>query len=272
MRFFKTASFGLYVLLTLSSLATNARECSSFLSRTYISSQNHKFLIQNSLIQPESWASDLALLATQGHLISQSDPSLSARGLLVESGGLCGPTCVAFIVASKDFYQSKRRSFYWVENIDSIVLRLINNYQTVALGLNDPTGHDPRLGTVLELYTSRFNQQNLEWGLYSRQIDEESISHMNYYLNIKNGIVIATASFLGSSSSPSTAKHALILLGVHTEHQLLTLIDPNQPWDVLVTKYEIKNNKIHFRLNDSLYGGQGQSDVYISAATSFTIN
>ena len=271
MLFQKSLSLVLSALIAFSSLALEAQECSNYLSNTYTITQNYNFLIHSGLVRPKTWGGDLAFLATHGHLISQSDELLAAQGLLVENGGLCGPTCVAYLIASKDFFESQRQSLYWVDNTDTIILKLLNNYQIVALGQNNPTGHDPRLGTHLELYTSRFNTQNSEWGFYSRQLDPESVGQMNYHLNTLNGLIVITAEFNKQPANRPASRHALVVLGIQTEDQLITLIDPNSPWSVLVTKYEVKNHKIHFTLDQNLYGAQGHSDVFIHFATSFTI-
>jgi hypothetical protein len=269
--------FKLFIFIILSLINSNlyAQECSKYLRPQYhqqiaLLTSDYREVVNQRLVPPGSWAADLTYLAVNNMLIPQNHPKLAYRNLLAEGGGLCGPTCVAYVAASQDFHTSQRRSSYWVTNLDIIIDSLIRNYQEIALVNDHPSGEDPRMGTQLDFFTEEFNPKTREFGVVAKTVPELTIENLNNVLNQQNGLVIGTAQLIVKRDSVFIA-HAIVILSINTLDQLITILDPNFPSKILITSYSTYEGKIYFALNKDAYGDSGLNQVYLTRATSFTI-
>ncbi len=247
-----------------------AFQCESYLGYKYQLVQNIKDVVNDEFIPPRSWAAAFAELALNTHLISQTDPILNEMGLIVEGGGLCGPTCVANIAASIDYYKNNK-SLYWVYNSHIFIDGIIRNYAVVAKSLREPIELDPRFGTYITPFLSEYNPKNVDLRLNVRKIKPNSTKIFSNQFRMLNSILLGFVAFNPVIKNNNTLGHAIVILGVNEKSKQIMIVDPNTPSDVLATSYEIINNEIYFYLDSALYGDKGQNLVVLEEVTSFTI-
>lgn len=258
-------------ILTFKAYAQKAPTCSEFLDSDllYYTTTKYEALVPQ-VIPANSWAADFAYLSVNQHLISQTDPKLKALGLVLpeeEKGGICGPTCVGNIAASLDFHTSQRRSLYWVNNVDVFIDGLIRKYQEIALQYNDPTGHNPLLGTFTHFFASEYNEKNIEMGVKAEHFSDANPLRLMIQVKKSNKLIVGTVTF--HQDKTAHARHAIVILGINLSKKQLLIVDPNDPHKILVTSYLVLNDKMYFSLNEDLYGTDGQSDVHLDEILSF---
>lgn len=271
-RLITVISTTLLVITFLGSIS-QAQQCQRYLNPQIsinLLTNAYSEVVNPTFIQQGSWASSLADLAVSGRLISQTDPKLDAMNLLADGGGVCGPTCISYIAASQDFHSSKKRSTYWVDNLHIFIDGLLRNYQEIALAQNHSTGLDPRMGTILDFFTSNLNPRINELGVNARMVNETDIVNLEKSLRNQDGILIGVAQLIKRRSTGYVA-HAIIILSINTSDKLLVILDPNNPSKLLITNYTVYNDKIYFALDETVWGDSGTNQVYLSDATLFTI-
>lgn len=269
--FFLISIFNLKLSFNTSS--AEAYVCNGFLNSDTTVIEDLSEIVNSNYIPPGTWAADYALMAFHGVLITQDDPKLHNMGLLVDGGGLCGPTCITNIVASKDFYTSHGRSTYWAKHADTLLKSLLDSYQRTALRLEDHSGQNPLLGTFIKFFTGEFNPEALSLGVYVKNISPLSLNQMQSVLHIENGLLQSVVQFINPSSPFYGNRHAIVIIGLNTDKRELILSDPNDASVLIRALYTIDENQaIEFNLEDELYENNlNDSRVRLEEVFSFTI-
>lgn len=271
-------TFYLGVLVSLNS--ANANLCKDYLILTSAQTSSSSSQIVKSVdelvgandIKYNSWAADYVTMALQNHLISQSDLRLYEMNLIIEGGGLCGPTCVTNIAISRDFHISEGKSTYWSRHAPTFINGLINSYRRAILKFKELAGENALLGTYLEFFTGEFNSDIPDLGVYARSIPVDSPNMMNHHLKNKNGILLALVEFIDPLSPFYNSGHAIVILGMNKETKHLIVSDPNNPDIVLRTPYKIIQSTLEFNLQDEEYHQTGTgARVRLVEVYSYTI-
>lgn len=261
------------ILLSVLAICGPARaqygQCSQFLGPelTIVLSNDISDILAQDYFGSNNWAKEYITLTGKESLINQSDPRLGSLGLLVEKGGLCGPTCLANVYIAKDSLTAKTPSDYWSQQAPQLIHRILNRYNEHVLGVKGLPYVDPRMGTFLEYYMSEGSSILREMGIRARNLDVKSPDHIFYQIRRKDSIIVGQVEF--PQSEQLSGAHAIMILGADSKNKRLILADPNEPNKILITDYVLDGYKLKFFLWPDLYHGV-ETLVTLESAYLFT--
>jgi plasmid stabilization system protein ParE len=176
-------------------------------------------------------------LAWQNKLLSQMDPALVKRGLVVPDGGLCASTCGVNVLRalydynllSHDKFKADRR------------LRDIVRYAEEAWGVDARRGLTLEdLGNALEVLAERLGDFYVRSQLHRGFFSETDL------IPPLDSLIVAQI----TTTNPEIS-HAIVILQTNPVDQSIVFSDPNDSGKITYTYYEIVNDPQgyeHFRI------------------------
>lgn len=171
-----------------------------------------------SALDGTSVAQHLYDLSQKNRLIHQLDNRLYQRQLIVQNGGLCGPTCAVNVIhAVADYLGLGTQKF---DHADYYIHRMIDHiWQSYR--------KDARMGIDFEALSSAMDRIRRELGIdlsfYRALLPYNNIDPSWLRLGF-NELAIASIT-VGNGMN-----HAIILLEIDTRNRQILYIDPNHPW------------------------------------------
>lgn len=169
-------------------------------------------------------------LASEGKLIRQQDKTLEDRNLLIENGGLCGPTCMV----NMSIAGLARKGMMFEKAPDQAIHDIVTTYEKFFAA-------DAREGVYLDALTTAGRR------IYGRLFLPRPIlklpGDMEYYLESGSGLIMVAIHFKTSHTA-----HAMAILKVDKKTQTLIVSDPNAPELIYRVPYIMdKDNNMAFK-------------------------
>ncbi len=199
-----------------------------------------------SFRDPNSLSAAYFKLAHYGHLISQMDPRLRQRGLVLPNGGLCVTASFANLTLSLisnlglpiqsskldqmvDVYVKFYRENYKADaRLGAYVHRFSRVFESLSRTLT-------QAGVPVETSTQHYASVPDALTIYHAIIDPQSL-------------IIATVQFKKRSARMANDLHAVVVLDIDPVNQLILVSDPNRPHHVFYSKYRESAQGVTFEI------------------------
>lgn len=192
-------------LILFASASATERECARLL------------LPSEATLDADSLSAQFRELALGGLLISQKDPHLRERALVLPNGGLCSSTCGANVLHAGLAYL-KRDTQYFLQRSDEAIERLVKKVWSLY-------HHDARIGLDFKKLAPALNAIARELGVHlmarRRPVTEEyhyGIAH----LQPKSDTIVIVAVRVNESKA-----HAMVITGFDAAADRVQFVDPN---------------------------------------------
>ncbi len=221
-------------------------------------------LSESDVFAKNEFARNFVRFAERGMLLHQADPQLGERGLLTPFGGLCASTCMANSVFSMTVVASRAREVHDV---------YYDFMQMVIHRYNRETHSDARNGAFVNLMADVIHKLLKKSQVISMaKAHEIDVFHMlakenriAEFLN-RNSLVIGTVRTLRYFEENIHSSHAIVILAIDRQNQVIYFSDPNNPNVIAKERYVVNPMKeLIFKVPDTY----GYHNVKLVSASGF---
>lgn len=248
-------SFILFIAMTFMGHSHASSICIDSLKDEAINNLITDSIASSWNIPEGSLAYQFIQLQVSGQLISQSDPALGKRGLLVPGGGLCNSSCIAGIALAV-----VQKMPLYKKQLDSHEVQIAQAVERLSIIQKS----DARMGSFPFDISNYFKALQAEGSL-----PENVKTEMDYEKSIETFSLQSGEIALSTISQPAKGPHSVIILSINPATRSLLLFDPNHAKRLIEMNYQLSDqnnfnpifNNTNFEPVELLMHGRSQGQI-----------